>query len=168
MKKHIVIVATIFLLISPKFAQSVEKKQECTLINLKDTNKVLQLINAERKKEKLPPLMMNNRLTSASFKKAQDMHDKNYWSHFAPDGTSPWYFIQQAGFNYNYAGENLAKNFICSEDMVQAWMNSPTHRENIMRKEFNEIGITVGSTQEGRPLIVTMFGNEKNIQKRGR
>jgi hypothetical protein len=89
------------------------------------------------------------------------MFAKNYWSHFAPDGASPWDFINGSGYRYEYAGENLAKNFLFSQGVVDAWMNSPTHRENILKKNYTEVGYAIVNgvmNGEETTLVVQMFG----------
>ncbi len=123
--------------------------------------KLYELTNAEREKEGLSPLSYNEKLAAAAQKKAEDMFAKNYWSHYAPDGTTPWSFILGSGYKYEYAGENLAKNFMFTDGVVDAWMKSPTHRENIMRKEYNEIGFAIANgvlNGEETTLVVQMFG----------
>jgi hypothetical protein len=105
---------------------------------------------------------MRGELSDAARRKASDMLEKNYWAHFAPDGsTSPWGFIRQAGYNYQFAGENLAKGFTDSSSVVTAWMNSETHRANILSEKYKEIGFAIvpGTLQgEETVLIVQMFG----------
>lgn len=123
--------------------------------------KLFSLTNEERVKANLPPLKENSELSQAAEKKAAHMFQKDYWSHFAPDGTSPWDFIKQSGYQYEFAGENLAKNFLFSKNVVDAWMNSPTHRENIVRKEYSEVGYAVVNGMlngEETTLVVQMFG----------
>lgn len=123
--------------------------------------KLFSLTNEERAKASLPPLKENSELSQAAEKKAAHMFQKDYWSHFAPDGTSPWDFIKQSGYQYEFAGENLAKNFLFSKNVVDAWMNSPTHRENIVRKEYSEVGYAVVNGMlngEETTLVVQMFG----------
>jgi uncharacterized protein YkwD len=123
--------------------------------------KLFVLTNEERAKLGLQPLQENTQLTEAAQKKASHMFQKDYWSHFAPDGTSPWDFIKQSGYQYEYAGENLAKNFLFSGNVVTAWMNSPTHRENIVRKEYSQVGYAVMNGMlngEETTLVVQMFG----------
>lgn len=123
--------------------------------------KLYQLTNEERQKRGLPSLIYNETLSQAAAKKAQDMFTKNYWAHYAPDGKTPWDFILEAGYQYKYAGENLAKNFLFSQGVVDAWMNSPTHRENILKKDYEEVGFAVvNGTLNGEPttLVVQMFG----------
>lgn len=108
---------------------------------------------------------MNDQLSTAAAGKAAHMFANDYWAHFAPDGTSPWYFIKSAGYNYVYAGENLAKGFTTSNDAVQAWMNSPTHKANILSPQYEDMGFAIreGTLQgEDTVLIVQMFGAKSN------
>jgi len=89
------------------------------------------------------------------------MFAKNYWAHFAPDGKTPWDFILNSGYQYEYAGENLAKNFLFSDDVVSAWMNSQIHRDNILKREYSEVGYAVVNGMfngEQTTLVVQMFG----------
>lgn len=123
--------------------------------------KLYTLTNEEREKNGLEPLVYNEQLSAAAQQKAQDMFARNYWSHYGPDGTTPWSFILSTGYKYEYAGENLAKNFLFSDGVVRAWMESPTHRENILRQEYSEIGFAVVDgvlNGEETTLVVQMFG----------
>lgn len=123
--------------------------------------KLYQLTNEERVKNGLNPLSYNEKLAKAAMEKAKDMFAKNYWAHYAPDGTTPWDFILASGYRYEYAGENLAKNFLFSDGVVKAWMNSPTHKENILKPEYQEIGFAVVNgvlNGEETTLVVQMFG----------
>lgn len=125
-------------------------------------SKLMVLTNDERIKLGLPVLKQNAQLTLAAEKKAADMFRKDYWSHFAPDGGSPWDFIKQSGYQYEYAGENLAKNFLYSKNVIDAWMNSPTHKENIVKKDYVEVGYAVTNGMLGgeeTTLVVQMFGS---------
>lgn len=126
---------------------------------------LLVLVNQKRLENGLSPLTLNGNLSIAAHGKARHMLDNNYWAHFAPDGTSPWNFIINSGYNYVYAGENLAKGFINANDAVEAWMNSPTHRENILSSQYRDVGFAIveGTLQgEETVLIVELFGQEKN------
>ncbi|MBI1862754.1 hypothetical protein HYS00_01400 [Candidatus Microgenomates bacterium] len=125
------------------------------------TDKLLLYTNEERTKSNLAPLSLNEKLSIAAEKKAENMFTENYWAHFAPDGKTPWDFINQANYHYEFAGENLAKNFLFSKNVVDAWMNSPTHRENLLRPEFSEVGYAVRTgvlNGEETTLVVQMFG----------
>ena len=123
--------------------------------------KLFDLTNAERVKKGLPKLAYNEKLASAAVKKANDMFYANYWAHYSPSGKTPWEFILAEGYKYEYAGENLAKDFMFSNDVVQAWMDSPSHRENLLKKDYSEVGFgIVNGTLQGEELtlVVQMFG----------
>lgn len=126
------------------------------------TDEMLAQVNARRAQEGLAPLKINEQLSQAAAGKAQHMFGNNYWAHYAPDGTTPWVFIRGAGYDYIDAGENLAKGFTNSSDVVDAWMNSPTHRENIMASKYDDIGFAIATGNlegEETVLVVQMFGS---------
>lgn len=132
-------------------------------------NEMLVYTNQIREQNNLPPLKLNEQLSIAALAKAQNMYEQNYWSHFSPDGKAPWGFIRGAGYKYVYAGENLARGFTSSNDVVNAWMNSPSHRENILSNKFKDVGFAVldGSLQgEETVLVVEMFGSKTNSSVR--
>ncbi|HNW71641.1 MAG TPA: CAP domain-containing protein [Candidatus Paceibacterota bacterium] len=121
------------------------------------------LTNEERQAEKLPTLATNDLLTKAAEMKAQDMATNGYFAHTSPDGKSPWYWFHQVEYNYKYAGENLAINFTDSKDVTNAWMASPTHRENIMKGKYTEIGTGIATgIFEGRQTIFVaqLYGSQ--------
>lgn len=126
-------------------------------------NELLDLVNKERAERGLHPLRINDQLSDAARRKAADMLEKNYWAHFAPDkSTSPWEFIRAAGYNYVHAGENLARGFTDAQPAMHAWMNSETHRDNILADKYQDIGFAIvpGTlTGEETVLIVEMFGS---------
>ena len=124
--------------------------------------KLNQLTNEQRQKNNLPSLTLNSTLSLAAQKKAENMFQENYWSHYSPDGKTPWDFILGAGYKYEYAGENLAKNFLFSNGVVDAWMNSTAgHRENILKREYAEVGYAIVNgvlNGEQTTLVVQEFG----------
>lgn len=116
--------------------------------------------NELRTSQGLPPLKYNNQLALAAQNKAAHMFQHDYWAHFG-GGATPWDFIVGAGYSYEVAGENLAKNFMFSDSVVEGWKNSPTHYANIVRPEYDEVGFAVmnGTLQgEETTLVVQMFG----------
>jgi hypothetical protein len=126
---------------------------------------LLNLTNYERAQAGQPPLALNSQLAQAAKKKSAHMFANNYWAHFAPDGTSPWDFIRGEGYDYTYAGENLAKGFTTSYDAVKAWMKSPTHKANLLSPNYREVGFSVAEGQlqgEDTVLIVQEFGARNN------
>ncbi len=117
--------------------------------------------NIQREKNGLNPLKESKDLDSAAYSKAKDMFAEDYWAHYSPSGKDPWSFILSSGYKFSYAGENLARNFYNSADVVTAWMNSPSHRENILNPHYQDIGIAVvpGTLLgEKTTLVVQMFG----------
>ena len=119
------------------------------------------LTNDNRQVDNLPGLRVNEVLQRAAQMKADDMAQKGYFAHNSPDGITPWHWIDEAGYAYEYAGENLAINFIDSSDVNKAWMDSPAHRKNILNANFTEIGIaTANGVYEGKEttFIVQVFG----------
>lgn len=117
--------------------------------------------NAERTRAGLTPLSLDTRLNDAAYRKAHDMLDKQYWSHTSPLGVQPWKWLADTGYNYSYAGENLARNFSTSQAVVSAWMASPSHRDNVLKSQYRDVGFaTVEGTMNGRPisLVVAMYG----------
>ena len=122
---------------------------------------ILHYVNLERGKANLPPLSLSNELSLAATQKASDMFSQNYWAHISPTGTTPWDFIKKSGYDYIYAGENLAKDFDYSEDVVAAWMKSPTHRANILKPEYTDIGVAIMNGElngSETTLVVQEFG----------
>lgn len=124
-------------------------------------NVLVLLTNKDRAAQNISELKTNSLLEKAAQMKADDMASKGYFAHNTPDGKTPWYWIQKAGYSYVVAGENLAVNFVDSEDVQKAWMASPTHRANIVNSRFTEIGIATSTgIYKGREAIfvVQMFG----------
>lgn len=105
----------------------------------------LAATNRHRAIYDLAPLRTNAALDSAAQKKVDDMFMKQYFAHEAPDGTGPADLVTAVNYQYIRVGENLALgNFASDGALVQAWMDSPGHRENILHKGFSEIGLAVG------------------------
>lgn len=116
--------------------------------------------NGERAKLGLGQLSESPILDSAAAAKARNMFEENYWAHYSPSGKNPWGFMSGAGYKFVYAGENLARNFYNSDDVIKAWMNSPSHRDNMANSHYREIGVAVvDGTLQGQKttLIVQMF-----------
>ncbi len=124
---------------------------------------VIRLTNIERQAKGLPALKFDPKLTAAAARKAGDMIARDYWAHVAPNGTQPWYFISDVGYSYRYAGENLARDFSDPSSVVRAWMNSPSHRDNLLSNRYQDIGVAVIDgrlTGHETTLVVQMFGTK--------
>lgn len=122
--------------------------------------------NAEREDLNLSSLKINPILEQAAKIKAEDMANRGYFSHYTPEGNSPWYFLDLVDYKYESAGENLAVNFNDSSATHKAWMNSPTHKANIIEKKFTEIGIaTAEGVYKGKKtvFVVEFFATPKDV-----
>lgn len=106
---------------------------------------VIELTNKERALAGVGMVTENEQLTAAARAKLQDMFEQQYFEHLSPDGNGPGYLAKQAGYSYIIVGENLALgNFENDRALVDAWMDSPGHRANIVHERFDEIGVAVG------------------------
>lgn len=142
---------------------SISKASDITPQNLET------LINSERVTDGLIPLKINDQLDAAANAKSDDMLNRNYFEHYA-FGLTPWNFIIKAGYNYLYAGENLAMDFDTAEGNVNAWMNSPAHKANILNSDYTDMGMGVvkgvytdSSGSHETIMVTNMFGRQKPI-----
>jgi uncharacterized protein YkwD len=123
---------------------------------------LVDLANTDRTQNRLDGLTINPVLQKAAQLKANDMAAKSYFAHTSPDGVDPWYWFNQARYKFTYAGENLAIDFSDSDAVNAAWMNSPTHRANILDQHYTEIGIaTADGMYQGHTttFVVEEFGS---------
>jgi uncharacterized protein YkwD len=155
----VILFVTLAFRFIPKFAPGV--LGYASNINVSD---LLRYTNKKREENGASNLRLNAKLSSAAEKKAQDMFADGYWAHVAPDGKEPWDFIISEGYDYIYAGENLAKNFSTSKEVVEAWFNSPSHKSNLIGKNYDEVGFAVvNGVMDGyeTTLVVQMFGRPR-------
>ncbi len=125
---------------------------------------LVSLTNETRIDLDLATLKTDPLLEIAAKLKAEDMASKGYFAHTSPEGLNPWYWFQLVGYDYRYAGENLAVNFAESEDVHDAWLNSASHRANIVNGNYTDIGIaTARGIYKGREaeFVVQLFGTRK-------
>lgn len=146
--------AVIFLVFiaSTLDAYLIKKGQSAAVI----TSAIFDLTNTDRRLNNVGELTLSPTLTAVAQAKANDMAAKSYFSHTSPEGKSPWHWYKQEGYVFTYAGENLAIDFSDSADVERAWMNSPTHRANILNGKFTQIGIAlaVGEYQGRKTTFV--------------
>lgn len=122
---------------------------------------IVGFTNQDRLAGNLGVLKTNPLLERAAQLKAQDMAAKSYFAHTSPEGLTPWHWVEEVDYKYLLVGENLAVNFSDSQDANDAWMNSPTHRANILNNNFVETGVGAAKGRyEGREttFIVQFFG----------
>lgn len=106
----------------------------------------------------LAPLETSDLLTDAALNKSRHMILNNYFEHYAY-GLTPWSFIINSGYDYAIAGENLAMGFSSAEGVVDAWMDSPSHRANLLNPDYQDIGVGVVKgefTENGETKNITM------------
>ena len=104
-------------------------------------SEVIDLVNIERDAEGLPPLSYDASLASAARGHSEDMGLQDYFSHTGLDGRTPCGRMTDAGYNWNYCGENIAAGQPTPEDVIDTWMTSPGHRANILNPNFCDIGV---------------------------
>lgn len=104
---------------------------------------VLDLVNIERQSAGLEPLTWDDDAAEVAYSHSVDMDDRGYFDHTNPDGQEPWDRLSAAGVRWSTAGENIARGQPTPEAVVAAWMDSPGHRENILRSSFRKLGIGV-------------------------
>lgn len=123
---------------------------------------VLDSINNIRAANGLGPLAASQTLTNIARSRSADMLSRGYFSHYTPEGLNIFNILKSNGISYRNAGENLAHSQPASAGTPQAfadaWMNSPTHRANILRGEYGQIGIGLAENG-GRRVVTTVFMN---------
>ncbi|MNW42442.1 Cysteine-rich secretory protein family protein [compost metagenome] len=102
---------------------------------------VVDLVNQERAKAGLQPLKSDAALTNVAMIKAKDMYNNNYFDHNSPTLGSPFDLMKSEGIQYRTAGENIAKGQRTPQEVMNAWMNSEGHRQNIMNANYTSIGV---------------------------
>jgi uncharacterized protein YkwD len=123
---------------------------------------VIAQMNRARREAGIGPLHEDIRLDAAAEDRMKDMEDLAYWAHVSPDGRAPFVWFKPHGYNFSNAGENLAAGFETAEVLMDSWMESPGHRDNILSPLYQDCGVAIidGSTK-GRATgksIVVLFG----------
>lgn len=135
--------------------------QKINIPNIDDTkaqeNEVIRLVNVERAKKGLPALKANWQLSRVARYKSEDMANKGYFSHTSPTYGSPFKMMEDFGIKFTAAGENIAMGQQTARDVMNAWMNSPGHRNNILSPSFTEIGVGLAKGPNGRLYWTQMF-----------
>lgn len=124
-------------------------------------NSLLDQTNQARVQAGEPELVLSSKLDKAAYLKAQDMLEDQYWAHNAPDGTEPWKWFADVGYDYGEAGENLARDFNTTEAVMTAWLASPKHKANILKSSYQDVGFAVVDGElDGKPtsLVVALYG----------
>ena len=132
------------------------------------TERMIGLINEARTEAGVTTLAPSQLLTEAALAKGTDMIDRDYFAHDTPEGKRPWQWIDRSQYDYVYAGENLAMDFVSAEVVQAALMQSPTHRKNIVNPKYKELGVAVLHGEiNGREtiLLVEFFGTQRKDKR---
>ena len=126
--------------------------------------RLIVAMNEVRVAHGLTPLRLNDRLSRAAEDRAADMLKKHYFEHVSPEGIDPFTWVDREHYNYQDVGENLATGYPTAASVVQGWMNSPSHRSNVLGAAYVDVGIAIAdvspvSRYEG-PLVVCLYGRE--------
>lgn len=122
-------------------AQTKEMAAVYARIQAERATEVVALVNKERVKAGLKPLVVHTNLTKMAKTKAIDMYKNKYFSHSSPSYGSPFDMMDAFNITYKYAGENIAMGQKSAKEVVEDWMNSPGHKANIMNSHYNLIGV---------------------------
>ncbi|MDP4153788.1 MAG: SafA/ExsA family spore coat assembly protein [Bacillota bacterium] len=120
-------------------------------------SQVFDLVNKERAKYGLTPYKMNWELSRVARLKSQDMINKHYFSHTSPTYGSPFKMMESFGLHFSAAAENIAMGQRTAQEVMNAWMNSPGHRANILSRSCTQIGIGAAKSSNGTLYWTQMF-----------
>jgi len=143
--------------VKPELPSTPEPETPSQSENKDYTAKVIELVNKERAKEGLHSLTYDTKMEQAAFVRAKEI--QNNFSHVRPDGSSFSTALNEAGVSYNRSGENIAWGQKSPEEVVQAWMNSPSHKANIMNGSYSRIGVGYLTNGNGTGYWVQLFAN---------
>ena len=118
---------------------------------------VIRLVNVERSKNGLQPLKENWELSRVARYKSADMANNAYFSHTSPTYGSPFNMIKNFGIKYSSAGENIAYGQKTAAEVMNGWMNSSGHRQNILNPNYTQIGVGYAVNSKGTPYWTQMF-----------
>lgn len=149
-------------LLKPQFIKSSTNSVLAVATNVSSEG-LLEETNEQRTANQKSSLRLNAQLSAAAQAKAQDMVSRNYWSHNTPEGSPPWTFVIDHGYQYQKAGENLAHGFKDSNETIIGWMNSPTHRQNLLDSSYADVGFGIANSSDFNQtgpttVIVAMYG----------
>jgi len=160
-KTKVLLCLTVIFLSLPSLATAITTNNNPIAKNEITIEQVLKFSNIERSEEGLKNLKISSKLNSIAINKLNDMIVNNYFEHTSPEGKSLKNFLKEANYKYIFAGENLAINYYNNQEVVDAWMDSPTHRTNMLNAYFTEIGSASGYAvidEKIQYITVLIFG----------
>lgn len=157
---HAFFIVGVFLLL---IASTIISPLNTQKINAFGVSDIIEQSNKARKQLNVDPLTIDNSLMSAAQMKAEDMAKGHYFAHTAPDGTVPWDYFGKVNYTYEVAGENLAVTNQDATNVINGWLNSPAHRENLLSNNYNNMGVGMAAFGEyeghnDTSVVVVMYG----------
>jgi uncharacterized protein YkwD len=161
----VLLVAILAFLVAPANATATEPASHSVQGSSNITSdSIIKAMNEHRARHQLEPLRPEVRLTSAAEDRMRDMEDLGYWAHESPDGRSPFFWVRYRSYRFTMVGENLARGYETASILVDSWMDSPGHRDNILAVQYRDVGIAIidGGTTGRYPgrSVVVLFGRE--------
>ena len=117
----------------------------------------VRLVNAERARAGLRPVVENWEVSRVARIKSQDFIDNNYFAHNSPTYGTPFQMLRSFGIPFSAAAENIARGQRTPAAVMNSWMGSPGHRANILNPSFNQIGVGVAKDGRGNLFWTQMF-----------
>jgi uncharacterized protein YkwD len=152
-QRHLVALAIALALAAPAYA--LDSNDMATA--------VVDAMNAERATHGLAPLHIDPKLVAAASDRLSDMFDGHYFAHRSPTGLQPWQWVEQEGYSYHDAGENLAVGYPSASSIVDGWMHSPGHRANVLGGQYVDVGVAVAPGSPTHdfigPTVVAIYGS---------
>ncbi|MCY1139725.1 CAP domain-containing protein [Actinoplanes sp. Pm04-4] len=124
--------------------------------------RVLRLINQNRRHGGCRPFTLDRRLIEAANEHAADMARRDYFAHKSPNGEGAGDRVEEAGYRWKRYGENIARGADSAYEVVNGWMNSPSHRENILDCRLHEMGVGLAISRDRTPYWVQDFATPKS------
>jgi len=133
---------------------------------------LITLSNESRIQLNKRPLAANSQLMNAAQMKAEDMAKGQYFAHTAPDGTVAWDYFKKVSYSYEAAGENLAITNQNAQSVIDGWLNSPAHRDNLLADGYTDFGIGMAffgnyDNHADTYVIVALYGRVAAVQALG-
>ena len=123
-------------------------------------NETIQLVNAEREKQGLSPLIQDPFLHQLAIIKVQDMLEHGYFDHESPYYGHPWDMATLYDYKFSSFGENIARYLSTPEEAMKAWMASHTHRENMLKSTYTHMGAAIKKDDNGRYYWIQLFSSK--------
>jgi uncharacterized protein YkwD len=162
MARKLVFLALLVLPLSVFAEFRSEVRTDETRVVAADVQPYVDAMNRERLARGEKPLRLNRELCAAANDRVRDMLTQHYFAHDAPDGTQPFVWADREGYAYTEIGENLAVGYRTPDDVVDGWMHSPKHRDNVLNDAFVDVGVAVATDSPTRgfrgPLVVALYG----------